>query len=574
MNLYIYTSKSGKTTYYVKNSFRNQNGKSTSRIVERIGTHEELLQQHNDPKAWAQAYVDELNRQEKEKSIPVTVTYSPTKLISERDGILYYGGYLFLQKIFYELWLHKTCRSISKKYRFEYNLTDILSKLIYGRVLFPGSKASTFEEAGKLLEKPSFAQHDIYRALEVLSKESDFIQSETYKHSRKALNRRDGILYYDCTNFFFEIEEEAGLKQYGVSKEHRPNPIVQMGLFMDEDGIPMAFTIYPGNENEQRSMKPLEEKIIHDFEKSRFIVCTDAGLSGMANRKFNSIQQRSFITAQSIKQMKADRKKWALDTEGWRISGDKKTYSIGKIQEDPELYKVFYEKVFYKEAWFKDDDGFEQRYIVSFSLKYREYLRTIRERQIQRAQKKLVQGNADRKKQTDPGRFYEQVYFTQDGEIAEESRIRINEEKIADEAQYDGFYCVATDLEDDAVQILKVNSRRWEIEESFRIMKTDFRSRPVYLQRDDRIKAHFLTCFLALYIYRILEKKTENKFSCSELLKTLREYKLYQIPGVGYLPCYSKTPVVDTLHNAFGFRTDYQINTNTMMKNIFHYTKS
>lgn len=289
MNLYIYTSKSGKTTYYVKSSFRDQNGKSTSRIVERIGTHEELLQQHNNPKAWAQAYVDELNRQEKEKSIPVTVTYSPTKLISERDGILYYGGYLFLQKIFYELGLHKTCRSISKKYRFEYNLTDILSKLIYGRVLFPGSKASTFEEAGKLLEKPSFAQHDIYRALEVLSKESDFIQSETYKHSKKALNRRDGILYYDCTNFFFEIEEEAGLKQYGVSKEHRPNPIVQMGLFMDEDGIPMAFTIYPGNENEQRSMKPLEEKIIHDFEKSRFIVCTDAGLSGMANRKFNSI---------------------------------------------------------------------------------------------------------------------------------------------------------------------------------------------------------------------------------------------------------------------------------------------
>ncbi len=249
-------------------------------------------------------------------------------------------------------------------------------------------------------------------------------------------------------------------------------------------------------------------------------------------------------------------------------------YSIGEIQENPELYKIFYETVFYKEAWFKDDDGFEQRYIVSFSLKYREYLRTVRERQIQRAQKKLAQGNADRKKQTDPGRFYEQLYFTQDGEIAEESRIRINEEKIVDEAQYDGFYCVATDLEDDAAQILKVNSRRWEIEESFRIMKTDFRSRPVYLQRDDRIKAHFLTCFLALYIYRILEKKTENKFSCSELLKTLREYKLYQIPGIGYLPCYSKTPVVDTLHNAFGFHTDYQINTNAMMKNIFHYTKS
>lgn len=574
MNLYVYTSKNGNTTYYVKNSYRDESGKSTSRIVEKLGTHDELLRSHSDPKAWAKAYVDELNRQEKEKALPVTVTYSPTKLISERDGMLYDGGYLFLQRIFYELGLDKTCREISKKYKFEYNLTDVLQKLIYGRILFPRSKAGTYEEAGKLLEKPSFEQHDIYRALEVLSEENDFIQSETYKNSRKAVNRNDGILYYDCTNFFFEIEEEAGLKQYGVSKEHRPNPIVQMGLFMDGDGIPMAFTIYPGNENEQHSMKPLEERIIHDFEKSRFIVCTDAGLSSAANRQFNSIQQRSFITTQSVKKMKADRKSWALDTKGWRISGDKRVYSIREIQDDPELYKTYYETVFYKEAWFKEDNGFEQRYIVSFSLKYMEYLRSVRERQIQRAQKKLERGDVDRKRQTDPERFYEQLYFTQDGEIAEESQTRINEKAIAEEEQYDGFYCVATDLEDDAAQILKVNARRWEIEESFRIMKSDFRSRPVYLQRDDRIQAHFLTCFLALYIYRIMEKILEEKFTCAELLKALREYKLYQVPGVGYLPCYTKSPVVDTLHEVFGFRTDYQINTNSMMKKIFKLTKS
>ncbi len=574
MNLYVYTSKNGKTTYYVKKSFRDKTGKCTSRIVEKIGTHDELLRDHSDPRTWAQSYVDEINRQEKEQGMPVTVTYSPTRKISERDGTLQYGGYLFLQKIFYELGLHKTCSAISKKYKFEYNLTDILSKLIYGRILFPGSKASTYEESGKLLEKPSFEQHDIYRALEVLSKENDFIQSETYKHSQKAVNRNDGILYYDCTNFFFEIEEEAGLKRYGVSKEHRPNPIVQMGLFMDGDGIPMAFSIYAGNENEQRSMKPLEEKIIHDYEKARFIVCTDAGLSGMANRQFNSIQQRSFITTQSVKKLKAYQKSWALDTEGWRISGNKKIYSIRDIQDDENLYKQYFDTTFYKEAWFKDDNGFEQRYIVSFSLKYMEYLRSIRERQIQRAQKKLECGDINRKSQTDPARFYEQLYFTQDGEIADGSKTRIDENKIADEAQYDGFYCIATDLEDDAAQILKVNARRWEIEESFRIMKTDFRSRPVYLQRDDRIEAHFLTCFLALYIYRIMEKKLEEKFSCTELLKTLRDYKLYQIPGEGYLPCYAKTPIVDALHDAFGFCTDYQINTNSMMKNIFKFTKS
>lgn len=574
MNLYVYTSKSGKTTYYVKNSFRDKTGKSTSRIVEKIGTHEELLKEHTDPKAWAQSYVEELNRLEKEKGMPITVTYSPTKQISERDGTLFYGGYLFLQKIFYELGLHKTCSAISKKYKYEYNLTDILSKLIYGRILFPGSKASTYEETEKLLEGPSFEQHDIYRALEVLSKENDFIQSETYKHSRNAFNRNDGILYYDCTNFFFETEEEAGLKQYGISKEHRPNPIVQMGLFMDGDGIPMAFTIYPGNENEQRSMKPLEEKIIQDFEKSKFIVCTDAGLSGMVNRQFNSIQQRSFITTQSVKKLKAYQKSWALDPDGWKISGEPRKYSILEIQENESLYKQYFDTVFYKEAWFKDENGFEQRYIVSFSLKYKEYLRSVRERQIQRAQKKLERGDVNRKSQTDPDRFYEQLYFTLDGEVADQSKTRINEEKIADEAQYDGFYCVATDLEDDAAQILKVNARRWVIEESFRIMKTDFRSRPVYLQRDDRIKAHFLTCFLALYIYRIMEKRLEETYTCAELLKTLREYKLYQIPGVGYLPCYTKTPTVDALHQAFGFRTDYQINTNTMMKNVFKFTKS
>ena len=574
MNLYIFTAKNGTTTYYVKNSFRDKNGKSTSKIVERLGTYEELRKEHNDPEAWARAYINDMNRQAKEQTRSVTVSYSPSRVIGENDGLLRSGGYLFLQDIFYELGLDKTCRSISKKYKYEYDLADILAKLIYGRILFPGSKAGTFEESGNLLEKPSFAQHDIYRALEVLSKEEGFIQSETYKNSRKAFARNDGILYYDCTNFFFEIEEESGLRQYGVSKEHRPNPIVQMGMFMDGDGIPMAFSIYSGNENEQGSMKPLEQKIIRDFEKARFIVCTDAGLSSAANRRFNSVQNRSFITVQSIKQMKAQRKAWALDSDGWRLAEDNKRYSINAIKEDPVLYKAFYDKVFYKEQWFKEGDGFEQRYIITFSLKYMEYLKRIRERQIQRAQKRLDQGGAGKKRQTDPERFYEQLCFTETGELATYSTTVIDENRIAEEAQYEGFYCVATDLEDPAEDILAVNARRWEIEESFRLMKTDFRARPVYLQRDDRIKAHFLTCFLALYIFRILEKKLNCQYTSTELLKALRQYSFLQIPGSGYLPCYTKSAVIDALHSAFGFRTDYQINTNAMMKKIFALTKS
>jgi transposase len=345
-----------------------------------------------------------------------------------------------------------------------------------------------------------------------------------------------------------------------------------MGMFIDGDGIPMAFSVFSGNENEQGSLKPLEQKIIKDFDKAKFIVCTDAGLSGMANRRFNSIHNRSFITAQSIKKMKDFQKKWALASHGWHIVGDKRVYNLDEILTDEVLYAKYHDATFYKETWW-NEDGLEQRYIVTYSIKYMEYLRNIREKQLQRAQKKLERGDVGRKGQNDPERFYEQLYFTMDGEIAGESATVIDMEKIRNEEQYDGFYCVATDLEDDAALILKANARRWEIEESFRIMKTDFRSRPVYLQRDDRIAAHFLTCFLALFVYRVLEKRLNERFTTTEILKTLREYKLYRIEGEGWLPCYKRTKITDALHEAFGFRTDYQINTNSMMKKIFHSTK-
>ena len=572
MNLYVYTNKVGQTFYYVKNSYRDKNGRSTSKIVEKLGTHDELLKTHSDPLAWAKEYVAELNRKDKEQKLPVNLSCSPSNLIPQDQDCLYHGGYLFLQDIFYSLGLNKICSEISKRHGFRYNLIDILAKLIYGRILFPTSKAGTYEESQKLMEKPRFSQHDIYRALEVLSEESDFIQSELYKNSGKTMKRNDGILYYDCTNYFFEIEEEKGIRKYGMSKEHRPNPIVQMGMFIDGDGIPMAFSVFSGNENEQGSLKPLEQKIINDFDKAKFIVCTDAGLSGMANRRFNSIQNRSFITAQSIKKMKDFQKDWALAPHGWRIVGKKELFNIADILADEVLCAKYHDTTFYKETWW-NEDGLEQRYIVTYSIKYMEYLRNIREKQLQRAQKKLERGDVGRKGQNDPERFCEQLYFTTDGEIASESATAIDMDKVRSEEQYDGFYCVATDLEDDAALILKANARRWEIEESFRIMKTDFRSRPVYLQRDERIAAHFLTCFLALFVYRVLEKRLNERFTTTEILKTLREYKLYRVEGEGWLPCYKRTKITDALHEAFGFRTDYQINTNAMMKKIFHTTK-
>jgi transposase len=401
----------------------------------------------------------------------------------------------------------------------------------------------------------------------------DFIQSELYKRSTKVVDRNAGVLYYDCTNYFFEIEQEEGLKQYGYSKEHRPNPIVQMGLFMDGDGLPLAFSIHEGNTNEQTTLKPLEKKILSDFELSKFVVCTDAGLSSAANRKFNDFGGRAFITTQSVKKLKKFLKDWALAPTGWRLSGDapgdKKLYDISKIDETE--YK---ESTFYKEQWIKEDK-LEQRLIVTYSVKYKDYQRRIRDGQVARAVK-LIETNPTKLKkanQNDFKRFIEKVSATDEGEVAENDFYFINAQAIEAEEAYDGFYAVCTNLEDDVAEIVKVNHRRWEIEECFRIMKHEFKARPAYVRLDIRIKAHFLTCFIGLLIYRILEKKLGEKYTCPLIIQELRDMNFLEVKGEGYLPAYTRTDFTDALHDAFGFRTDYQILTHSYMKKIFKQTK-
>ena len=437
--------------------------------------------------------------------------------------------------------------------------------MIYGRIIFPSSKLATFELSKKFIEQPDFELQHIYRALEILSKETDFIQSELYKNSLNVCDRNKGVLYYDCTNYFFEIEHEDGLKQYGVSKEHRPNPIVQMGLFMDGDGIPLAFCINKGNTNEQVTLKPLEQKIISDFGLSKFIVCTDAGLASAANRKFNNIHDKAFITTQSIKKLKTHLKEWALDKKGWRLSGSNKIYDLTELDEKADM-----DKIFYKQRWM-NEDGLQQNLIVTFSLKYRNYQQTIRNRQVERAQK-VIDTNPKKLKKcntNDYKRFISKSYCTTNGEVADKELYGIDTNLIAQEAVYDGFYAVCTNLEDDVSSIIKVNRRRWKIEESFRIMKSEFRARPVYLQRDDRIKAHFTTCFISLMIYRLLEKRISEKYTCSEIISGLRDMNFYEIKGEGYTPIYTRTDFTDDLHDKFGFRTDYQIVNTKQIKKIF-----
>ncbi len=561
-------SKNSVSYSIIKDVYRN--GKKTSKVVEALGNEEEILEKHPgvDPYTWAKEYAKELTRKEKEKNHQVIAKYSPTKQISLNKQKLFNAGYLFLQAIYHELKLDKVCQQISQKYEFEYDLNEILSRLLYLRILHPTSKKGTFEHAKDLLEPAQFQSHQIYRALGVLAEQSDFIEEKVYKNSLNVINRNTKILYYDCTNFFFEVEEEDDIKRYGVSKENRPNPIVQMGLFMDGSGLPLAFSMTPGSTNEQTTLKPLERRILKDFNLSKFVVCTDAGLSSHGNRLYNTKGKRAFVTTQSIKKLKKFLKEWALDPKGWRISGSNKKINLDEIR-DPEKDK----RTYYKERWIKENE-LEQKLIVTYSPVYKRYQSSIREKQVDRAIKKIENPSSlNKHNQNDPKRFIKATHVTDDGEIADKTQAVLNQEQIEHESMYDGFYAVCTNLESTIEEIIKINQGRWEIEETFRILKSEFRARPVYLQRETRIKAHFLTCFLSLLIYRILEKKLDEEFTCTKLISTLRNMNMMELDGEGYIPTYTRTETTDALHDTFSFRTDLEIVIQKEMRKILKQTK-
>lgn len=569
MRLKISESKNTTSLYVIKSTY--EKGKRSSKVIEKLGTTAQIKEKYpdRDPIEWAEEYIKELNEKEKAGKRDVLVRYKPSKIIDKDEQHLFGGGYLFLQRLYYDLGLDEVCKDIKGRHRFDFDLNEILSRLIYGRILSPSSKLACHRWSKTLIEPASSGEHHYYRALEVLAKESDFIQSALYKNSKKIQARNDSVLYYDCTNFFFEIEQEEGLKQYGYSKEHRPNPIVQMGLFMDGDGIPLAFSICEGNKNEQSTLIPLEKKIMNDFEHSKFIVCTDAGLSSAANRKFNDTANRSFVTTQSIKKLKGYLKTWALEPSGWKLTSDGPDFDITNLDE-----KLHANSVFYKERWINDGD-LEQRLVITFSLKYRTYQQNIRARQIERAVK-LMDTNpkkVGKPKQNDFKRFIAQTKVTGHGEVADKTLYSIDTQKITEEEAFDGFYGVCTNLEDEASEIARINSRRWEIEECFRIMKHEFKARPAYLSRDDRIKAHFMTCFIALIIYRLLEKRLGEKYTCMNIIDALASMDFLKVKGEGYIPTYTRTDFTDDLHDEFGFRTDYQIVTTQEMRKIIRVTK-
>ena len=541
MKLTISKSKNAES-FYVSKSYRNNNGKSTTINIRKLGTLKELQKQLGTDRDGVVAWAKEQVRIETEKykaeqqQKEVQITFHADRLMDYNVQRFYQGGYLFLQSIYYQLGLDKICRKIKGKYSYEYDLNAILSDLIYTRILEPDSKRSSYQSAKKYLEPPEYELHDVYRALSVLAEQSDLIQSEVYKNSRFLGKRNDRILYYDCTNYYFEIEQEDGIKRYGKSKEHRPNPIVQMGLFMDGDGIPVAFSLFPGSQNEQKSLKPLETKVIRDFGCQKFVYCSDAGLGSEDNRFFNHIGERSFIVTQSIKKLPEEEREWSLNGKGFRRVRDNMEVDISQLCED-DMNDLFYKEIPYTTK------QLDQRLIIIYSPKYAAYQKKIREKQIERAESMIESGKTKKTKNpNDPARFIKKTSVTKEGEVAEHQTQELDIDKILEETKYDGLYAVCTDLLDDYVEdILKVSEGRWQIEACFRVMKTDFSARPVHVRREDRIKAHFLICFLALMIFRFLEKKLNKKYTVETILETLHSMNFTDIEEQGFIPIYTRT---------------------------------
>ena len=573
MRLKISKSKNSTLFYIIKDYTKNK--KRSTKIVKRIGNLEEvkIMAGNKDYKDWLKDYVKKYN-EENCKSETIIIKKNNQKIISMDSKVSFNVGYLFLKSIYSKLNLNDICSQIQEKYKFEFDLNEVLSYLVFARIIYPSSKLETFKQCQNFIEQPKFKLHDEYRALNYIAENMDFIQEQLFNNSKNIIKRNSKIIYYDCTNYFFEIDEEDDLKKYGISKEHRPNPLVGMGLFMDGDGIPLSFNIYPGNQNEQKTLIPEESKIINDFklDDTKIILCTDAGLASDEIKKYNINDGRGFVITQSLKKIKEEYKEQIFDKKGWRLPGDlKKIYDLEEIEKNTDLKEKYYDSLFYKIVQ-AETKSVKQDTIVTFCFKYFDYNRNIRNNQIERAKKSISSNNVIRKgkNQNDPSRFIEEINATSNGEVASEKRYSINEDLIKEEEKYDGYYALSTNLIGNIDEILKITKGRWEIEESFRIMKSDFLARPVNLSREDRIKAHFMTCFIALLIYRILEKKLDYNFTTKEILDTLRNMNVTEIKGNGYVPSYERTDITDFIHNVYNFNTDTEIITYKKIKKIIN----
>lgn len=573
MRLKITNSKN-KTHYSIIKDYTPINGKRTTKIFENLGNQQQVEERFGKENTIdkIKEYISSLNNKDKEEILKKE--FNPNKRISPGIKRQFNVGYLFLKKIYKQLNMKNICNSIQDKYKFHFDLNEILSYLVFARIIYPSSKLETFKQCHNFIETPKFKLHDEYRALSYIAKNMDFIQEQLFTNSKNVIDRNSNVIYYDCTNYFFEIDTEDDLRKYGINKQHQPKPQVGMGLFMDGDGLPLSCNIYPGNQNEQKTLIPEEDKIVNNFtlDTTKIILCTDAGLTSDEIKKFNIKDNRGFVITQSLKKLKEEYKTQVFDKSNWRIPNDlKNIYNLEDIEKDETLKQKYYDTLFYKIVQ-TETKSVKQDLIVTFNFKYLDYHRNIRNNQIERAKISISNNQVTRKgkNQNDYRRFIDSITSTDNGEVADNTTYSINESLILEEEQYDGYYALTTNLIDDICSILKIVKGRWEIEESFRIMKHDFLARPVELSREDRIKAHFMTCFISLFIYRLLEKKLDYKYTTSKILTTLRNMNVLEHKGLGYEPEYERTVLTDDLHDLFKFNTDYEIISYKKMKKIFN----
>ena len=591
MRLKKVKAKNGHTTYSIIKDYTRFDGKRTSTTYELLGDDNKLIERFGptDTMDKVKEYIDSLNQQIRDNKEPnINIVFDPNKRINKGVNRSFYSSHLFLRKIYYKLGIDKICESIKENYKFEFDINNVVECLIFARIIWPSSKLSTFEQSRKFIGNYNFDLQHIYRTLTYLSKEMNNIQKQLFDYSNKVINRNYKVIYYDCTNFFFYTEEND-FQRNGISKQHQALPLVQMGLFMDADGYPFAMNINPGNTSETKTMIPSEEEFLKEYNMKgkNIVVCTDAAMCTDDIKKFNVKDGRGFIITQSIKKLKNELQDFALDKTGWRILGNiRDIYDLSNV--DNNFKKIHYNTIFYKEIEC-ETKSVNQTLIVTFSFKYQEYQHKLKTHQLERAKKLVEETNKKNrnsknkkdieqikitKNQNDPKRFIKQKKTTDSGEVASNIEYLIDEEIYKEEEKYNGLYGITTNLIDDTETIIKVMKGRWEIEESFRIMKDEFDSGTVHLSREDRIKGHFVTCYLALFIYRYLEHQLNDKYTVHEIISTLQEMKMLELKGKGYIPEYTRTDLTDDLHCFLGINTDYEIIDYKKIKKIFDSQKN
>lgn len=633
---------------YIQKSVRI-NGKSTTVQVKKLGLLSDIQKEHgcSDPRQWVVDLARKMTLEEKEGMLAIDIPFCPAKDIVPGERPLRIGGDMMLLPLYTDLGLPQACRKIASQSRVRYDLDGILRTLVMGRILYPGSKYLTYDKSRSLVMPPRFAPEDMYRSLSLLSNHIDDIQAQVYTNSKKFMDRRDRVIYYDCTNYFFEIEDNdkdyidnetgefiAGLRKRGKSKENRPNPIVQMGMFMDMDGIPLAFVVFPGNESEQATLQPLEEKLGRSFGMTDFIVSTDAGLGSESNRRYNMAEGRDYICVQSLPSLPEEDRKAAIDPRGWRIAYCRDTaqrgmlidtYSEGGIfnldelrQADKDSYStrrqqsILCNTTFYKEilvektekyenpAWLRakkaapdstpaDNNGKriphylkstrKERLIVTYSHDFAMYLRHKRAERLAAAQKIVAKGQANpRRSQQSPLNYIETIHKTEDGLAAVKTEMAIKDEVLQQEEALDGFYAYATSLDDEALLVLRARSLHHEIEHLFRTTKTHLDARPVYLSRQDRIKSHFLICFLSMTILKMLQKQLADAFpeaygqeplEIDRLIETLRDIRFDMLPRHYYKPLFGRSELTDRLQELLDIDINKQIISTHKMKAVY-----